>query len=144
MGYQTHRGSSLIHIRGDRVLSMLAAFNYALDEDLSTTENLIECLIDIDWECVSQGASTLSFTHDPEEAIDWQAFITMAPFLEDGSFFEERPDDYVEDLQGNSCPGVMQAIVEEGVLHCRLYALVETASGQRVRQLVQVLDPLLF
>lgn len=144
MGYQAHSGSSLIRIRGERALSVLTALNYEPDEDLSTTENLIECLIDIDWECVNQDAGVLSFTHDPDEAIDWQAFITMAPFLEDGSFFEERPDDYVEDLQGNSCPGVMQALVEGEILHCRLYALVETANGQRIRQLVQVLDPLLF
>lgn len=144
MGYQARSGASLIRIRGERSLSLFGALGYKQDEDLSAEDNLIECLIDLDWECVERADDIFGFSHDRDEAMDWQAFVNMVPFLEDGSFFEERPDDYVEDLQGNNCPGLMQALVEGAVLHCRLYALVETADGHKIRQLLQVLDPSLF
>jgi hypothetical protein len=144
MGYQARSGASLIRIHGERSWPLLAALGYKPDEDLSREDNLIECLIDLDWECIDRSADTFGFRHDSDEAIDWQAFVNMAPFLEDGSFFEERPDDYVEDLQGNNCPGLMQALVEGGVLQCRLYALLKDSEGQKIRQLVQVLDPSLF
>ena len=49
--------------------------------------------------------------------------------------------DYVEDRDGNSCSGVLQARVEGGALRCRLYALVSDAEGRRNRQLIQEIDP---
>ena len=94
MGYLARSGASLIRIRGERSLSLFGALGYKQDEDLSAEDNLIECLIDLDWECVERADDIFGFSHDRDEAMDWQAFVNMVPFLEDGSFFEERPDEF--------------------------------------------------
>lgn len=140
MGYDIRNGKSLIQVGRERIEVMLQVLTYRCDAEISLEQNLIDCLQQMDWEYVEQSAQTLSFVHDAQAAMDWDNFQKIACFLQDGSFFEEHPGDYVQDLQGNSCPGVMRASIEGGVLHCRLYAVVKDEDGQRSRQLIEEID----
>lgn len=141
MGYDVRNGNSMITIDCSRVSALLAALDYSGDDDLEPANNLIEYMLLNDWECVEQSAEFLVFTHDPEEPMNWENFVQLVPFVQESSYFEQRPDDYVQDLQGNSRPGVMRASVEGGVLHCRLYALVKGADGLSIRKLIEDIDP---
>jgi len=144
MGCDVRNGNSMITIDCSRVSALLAALDYSGDDDLEPANNLIECMLLNDWGCVEQSAEFLVFTHDPEEPVNWDSFVQLVPFVQEGSYFEQRPGDYVQDLQGNSRPGVMRASVEGGVLHCRLYALVKGADGFSIRQLIEEIDPQLI
>lgn len=148
MGYHVRSGASLIRIRAERIMDVLAALDFEPDEDFSAEDNLSDCLSDFDWACVAREDGVLAFSHENsdyhDQGMDWEALLAMAPFLEEDSFYEEGAGDYVEDRDGNSCSGVLQARVEDGVLRCRLYALVTDAEGQRSRQLIEEIDPQLF
>jgi len=141
MGYDVRNGNSMITIECSRISALLAALDYSGDDDLEPANNLIECMLLNDWGCVEQSAEFLVFTHDPEEPMNWENFVQLVPFVREGSYFEQRPSDYVQDLQGDSWPGVMRGSVEGGVLHCRLYALVKGADGVSIRQLIEEIDP---
>lgn len=145
MGYGARSGASLIRIRSEQIMAVLAALDFEPDEDFSAEDNLSDCLSDLDWVCVGREDGIVAFRHENsdyhDQGMDWEALIAMAPLLEEGSFYEEGAGDYVEDRDGNSCSGVLQARVENGVLHCRLYALVTDAEGGRSRQLIQEIDP---
>lgn len=144
MGADVHNGSSLIKVHSGQVGALLSALKFPADSELPLRENLIECLGELDWRCVEQATPIFSFAYDSEMPMDCDQFLQITKFSMDGSFFEERPGDYVQDLQGNSCPGVMRATVENGVLRCRLYALVVGVDGQRTRQMVEEIDPQLI
>ncbi|MOA05658.1 hypothetical protein D3C78_1252670 [compost metagenome] len=142
------RGTSLLRIRAERIMAVLAALGFEPDEDLSTEENLSDCLSDLDWVCVGREDGIVAFRHENsdyhDQGMDWEALLAIAPFLEEGSFYEEGAGDHVEDRDGNSCPGVLRAQVEGGALRCRLYALVTDVEGRRSRQLIEEIDPQLF
>ncbi|MNZ51511.1 hypothetical protein D3C78_693270 [compost metagenome] len=148
MGYRARSGASLIRIRAQRIMDVLAALDFEPEEDSSAGDNLSDCLSDLDWVCVAREDGVLAFSHENSDChdrgMDWEALLAMAPFLEEGSFYEEGAGDYVEDREGNSCPGVLQARVESGALRCRLYALVTDAEGRRSRQLIEEIDPQLI
>lgn len=144
MGSDIRNGRSLIKVDSGRIGSLLSTLKFPVDSELSLYENLIECLEERDWQFVEQSSTVFSFSYDSEILMDWEQFLPIAQFLVDGSFFEERPGDYVQDLQGNSCSGVMRASVECGVLRCRVYAIIRAADGLRTRQLIEEVDPELF
>lgn len=139
------RDTSRLRIHTGRIMDVLAALDFEPDEDFSAEDNLSDCLSDFDWVCVGREGGVLAFSYENsdyhDQGMDWEALIAMAPFLEEGSFYEEGAGDYVEDRDGNSCSGVLQARVEGGALRCRLYALVTDAEGRRNRQLIQEIDP---
>lgn len=141
-------GTSLLRIRTGRIMDVLAALDFEPDEDSSAEDNLSDCLSDLDWVCVGREDGVLAFRHENsdyhDQGMDWEVLIAMAPFLEEGSFYEEGAGDYVEDRDGNSCSGVLQARVEDGILRCHLYALVTDAEGRRSRQLIEEIDPQLI
>jgi hypothetical protein len=144
MSYGVRNGDSLIQIGREQIEEMLRVLKHGFDGDISLVQNLIECLEQLNWECVEQSQQRFSFVHDLDEPMNWDNLQQMAPFLQDGSFFEEHPGDYVQDLQGNNCPGVMRASIEGSVLRCRLYAVVKGEDGQRSRQLIEEIDPQLI
>lgn len=144
MGSDARNGGSLIKVDGAQIGALLSALKFPTDSELSLGENLVECLAELDWQCVEQSPTVFSFSYDSEMPMDWDQFLQIAEFAMDGSFVEERPGDYVQDLQGNSCPGVMRASVEDGVLRCRVYAIVSDADGLRSRQLIEEIDPQLL
>ncbi len=144
MGYGIRNGDSLIQVDHERIEEVLRVLKHGCDGDISPAQNLIECLEQLNWECVKQSPQRFSFVHNLDEPMDWDNLQQIAPFLQDGSFFEERPGDYVQDLQGNSCPGIMRASIEGGVLRCRLYAVVTGEDGRRSRQLIEEIDPQLI
>lgn len=144
MGIDIRNGNSRINVHSAQIGTLLSAVKFRADNDVSPGENLIKCLEELDWRCVEATAPVFSFVYDSETPMEWDHFQQIANCLMDGSFFEERPGDYVQDLQGNSCSGIMRATVEDGVVRCRLYAIVKGADGQRTRQLVEEIDPQLI
>jgi len=144
LGYAVAATKSLIRLDAGQIQSLLHELAFDYDEGMSQGDNLVACMEQLDWECVEQSSQTYSFVHHLDSPLDWDILKQMAKFLQDGSFFEECPGDYVLDLQGNSCPGVMCASIEGGVLHCRLYALVKDANGVRTQQLIEEIDPQLI
>ena len=123
--------------------ALLAALDYESDEDFSLEDNVRGCLGDLGWYVTGRKDDqlTFEFQSDDDEEMDWEVLLTLSAFLEEGSYYEERCGDYVEDANGELCTGIARAWMERGELKGMTYALVPGADGQHIRQLIGAFDP---
>ncbi|SEL45600.1 hypothetical protein SAMN05216214_112106 [Atopomonas hussainii] len=135
------RSSLRIHRR--QLAAVLQALDYQPDEDFSLAHNVCDCLSDYHWYAAAPQDEWLSFefASDDDEQMDWEVLLTLTPFLEEGSYYEERAGDYVLDAQGQQRTGLIRAWVEQGQLKGMIYALVPDPTGSAVREPVAALDP---
>jgi hypothetical protein len=123
--------------------ALLAALDYEPDQDFDLERNVSDCLSDFGWYATGRnvGLLTFAFQSEDDQEMDWEVLLTLSAFLEEGSYYEERCGDYVEDADGQPRSGVVRAWMEGGQLKGMVYALIPTADGQRIRQAVEPFDP---
>lgn len=123
--------------------ALLAALDYEPDQDFSLERNVSDCLSDFGWYATGRhvGLLTFEFQSDDDEEMDWEVLLTLSAFLEEGSYYEERCGDYVEDADGQPRSGVVRVWMEDGQLKGMVYALIPAPDGQRIRQAVEPFDP---
>lgn len=123
--------------------ALLAELDYEPDQDFDLERNVSDCLSDFGWYATGRnvGLLTFEFQSDDDEEMDWEVLLTLSALLEEGSYYEERCGDYVEDAEGQPRSGVVRVWMEDGQLMGMLYALIPTADGQRIRQPIEPFDP---
>ncbi|WP_278958462.1 hypothetical protein [Aquipseudomonas alcaligenes] len=134
---------SELRFKDSHLPALLAALDYESDEDSSLEENVSDCLGDLGWYATGRKDDQLTFefqSYDDEE-MDWEALLTLSAFLEEGSYYEERCGDYVEDADGQPRAGVVRVWMESGQLKGMTYARIPGEDGQRIRQPVGPFDP---
>ena len=116
--------------------ALLAALDYEPDEDFSLERNVSDCLSDFGWYATGRngGLLTFEFQSDDDVEMDWEVLVSLSAFLEEGSYYEERCGDYVEDADGELRSGILRAWMEGGQLKGIIYALVPAPDGQHIRQ----------
>lgn len=82
--------------------ALLAALDYEPDQDFDLERNVSDCLSDYGWCSTGHkvGLLTFEFQSDDDQEMDWEVLLTLSAFLEEGSYYEERSGDYVEDVDG--------------------------------------------
>ena len=134
---------SELRFKDSHLPALLAALDYEPDQDCSLERNVSDCLSDFGWYATGRGSGllTFEFRSDDDEEMDWEVLLTLSAFLEEGSYYEERCGDYVEDADGQPRAGVVRVWMESGQLKGMTYARIPGEDGQRIRQPVGPFDP---
>src|SRR5690606_19759210 len=105
--------------------AVLSVLEFIIDEEKSQEVNLIDCFSDYSLEVIKREDNQIVFAvgnSNSDEDFDWNLMLTLTPYLEEGSFYEERPPE-MEDSEGRTYDGVFVGTVEKGHLIRRCYEL---------------------